>query len=92
MHPVLSGGRSPDEDRHAGQAYELTGPRLLTFAEAVEEIAKATGPSGAVGGLTTLEHRLLPAVVTPLIKLFTTLLGDGVGTRGDGRPPPPARV
>lgn len=30
-------------DRHAGQLYELTGPRLLTFAEAVAEIAKATG-------------------------------------------------
>ncbi len=27
--------------RHAGQLYELTGPRLLTFAEAVEEIARA---------------------------------------------------
>jgi len=31
------------EGRHAGQVYELTGPRLLTFAEAVQEIAKATG-------------------------------------------------
>jgi len=31
------------DDRHIGQLYELTGPRLLTFAEAVGEIAKATG-------------------------------------------------
>jgi uncharacterized protein YbjT (DUF2867 family) len=31
------------EDGHAGQLYELTGPRLLTFAEAVEEIARAVG-------------------------------------------------
>ena len=31
------------EDRHAGQLYEVTGPRLLTFAEAVAEIADATG-------------------------------------------------
>ncbi len=31
------------EDGHASQAYELTGPRLLTFAEAVDEIARATG-------------------------------------------------
>ncbi len=30
------------EDGHIGELYELTGPRLLTFAEAVEEIAKAT--------------------------------------------------
>lgn len=28
---------------HAGQLYELTGPRLMTFAEAVAEIARATG-------------------------------------------------
>jgi uncharacterized protein YbjT (DUF2867 family) len=31
------------EDGHAGEIYELTGPRLLTFEEAVGEIAKATG-------------------------------------------------
>ena len=31
------------EDGHVGELYELTGPRLLTFAEAIEEIAKATG-------------------------------------------------
>lgn len=31
------------EEGHAGQLYEVTGPRLLTFAEAVAEIAAATG-------------------------------------------------
>jgi len=31
------------EDGHVGRLYELTGPRLLTFAEAVHEIAEATG-------------------------------------------------
>jgi uncharacterized protein YbjT (DUF2867 family) len=31
------------DDRHIGEIYTLTGPRLLTFAEAVEEIARATG-------------------------------------------------
>lgn len=30
------------EDGHAGRLYELTGPRLLTFAEATAEIARAT--------------------------------------------------
>jgi uncharacterized protein YbjT (DUF2867 family) len=30
-------------DGHAGRVYELTGPRALTFAEAVEEIGRATG-------------------------------------------------
>jgi len=31
------------EDGHVGQLYEITGPRLLTFADAVAEIAQATG-------------------------------------------------
>ena len=29
-------------DGHSGEVYEVTGPRLLTFAEAVDEIARAT--------------------------------------------------
>ena len=29
------------DDRHIGELYELTGPRLLTFADAVAEISKA---------------------------------------------------
>ncbi|MCP9487824.1 MAG: hypothetical protein MSC30_18450, partial [Gaiellaceae bacterium MAG52_C11] len=31
------------DDRHTGELYELTGPRLLTFAEAVMEISRAVG-------------------------------------------------
>jgi uncharacterized protein YbjT (DUF2867 family) len=31
------------DDRHIGERYELTGPRLLTFAEAVVEISRAVG-------------------------------------------------
>jgi uncharacterized protein YbjT (DUF2867 family) len=31
------------DDRHVGEVYELTGPRLLTFSDAVGEIAQATG-------------------------------------------------
>ncbi|MGI8625291.1 MAG: hypothetical protein ACR2J5_01790 [Geodermatophilaceae bacterium] len=31
------------EDGHLGQVYELTGPRLLTFGQAVGEIAQASG-------------------------------------------------
>jgi uncharacterized protein YbjT (DUF2867 family) len=30
------------DDRHVGERYELTGPRLLTFAQAVDEISRAT--------------------------------------------------
>jgi uncharacterized protein YbjT (DUF2867 family) len=31
------------EEGHAGEIYELTGPRLLTFAEAIAEISQASG-------------------------------------------------
>src|SRR5215211_6171639 len=31
------------EDEHAGEIYELTGPRILTLEEALGEISKATG-------------------------------------------------
>ena len=31
------------DDRHVGELYELTGPRMLTFAEAVAEIGRASG-------------------------------------------------
>lgn len=31
------------DPRHAGQVYELSGPRALTFAQATQEIATATG-------------------------------------------------
>jgi uncharacterized protein YbjT (DUF2867 family) len=30
-------------DRHAGNVYEVTGPRLLTFADAAAEISRAAG-------------------------------------------------
>jgi uncharacterized protein YbjT (DUF2867 family) len=30
------------DDRHAGRVYELTGPRLLTFGDAIQEIARAS--------------------------------------------------
>lgn len=53
------------EDGHDGEVYELTGTRLLTFADAADEIAKATGR----------EIRYLP--VTP--DQFTTMLtGQGL--------------
>lgn len=31
------------DERHAGQIYELSGPRALTFEQATQEIARATG-------------------------------------------------
>ena len=44
------------DDKHNGQIYELTGPRLLTFKEVVTEIAKVTGRDIAFESLTTDEY------------------------------------
>ena len=74
------------EAGHSRQLYELTGPRALTFAEAVGEIASATGrtircvdvPHAAYRA--TLEQAQLPAETIDLVLyLFTTVL-DGRNT------------
>ncbi|MFC4303722.1 NAD(P)H-binding protein [Cohnella boryungensis] len=71
------------EEGHIGQIYELTGPRLLTFAEATEEIARASGREIAYAQITKeqfvsgLEQENLPPDFTNLlIELFTEVL-DG---------------
>ncbi|WP_067816342.1 NAD(P)H-binding protein [Actinomadura kijaniata] len=71
------------EDGHAGQVYEITGPRALTFAEAVDEIAKATGRPIAYVQVPVEEyadtlraHGLSEDIVAFLTYLFTTVL-DG---------------
>ncbi len=71
------------EDWHVGQLYELTGPRLLTFAEAVEEIAKAVGRDiryvqvSADQYASALEEAELPPEFVWLVNyLFSTVL-DG---------------
>lgn len=88
------------EPGHAGQIYELTGPRLLTFAEAVGEIAGATGRRLTYVEVTPQEFAAdltaqgVPAdVVEALTAVFTTVLDgrnsyltDGV-RRAIGRPP-----
>ncbi|HEY8479628.1 MAG TPA: NAD(P)H-binding protein [Spirillospora sp.] len=88
------------EDGHTGQVYELTGPRLLTFAEAVAAIADAAGRPLAYRRITAEEFTAgltaegLPADLADLLTyLFTTVLDgrnahvcDGV-RRVLGRPP-----
>jgi uncharacterized protein YbjT (DUF2867 family) len=71
------------EDGHVGQLYELTGPRLLTFAEAVEEIARATGREIRYVQVSTeqyfsaLAEQGIPDEFAWLLRyLFTTVL-DG---------------
>ena len=87
------------EDRHIGELYELTGPRLLTFAEAVEEIAKATGREIRYAPVPVDEFASAMAAQVPgeVIELLTYLftevldgrnahLADGV-QRALGREP-----
>jgi uncharacterized protein YbjT (DUF2867 family) len=71
------------EDGHVGQLYELTGPRLLTFAEAVEEIAQAAGWEIRYVPVSIEEHAAAAAeqgvpadVIDALTHLFTEVL-DG---------------
>jgi uncharacterized protein YbjT (DUF2867 family) len=71
------------EDGHVGQLYELTGPRLLRFDEAVEEIARAAGRPiryvpASIGEFTAgLAQEGVPDdVVSLLAYLFTEVL-DG---------------
>lgn len=70
-------------DGHAGRVYEVTGPRLLTFAEAAAEIAVATGRQIAYLPVTGeqfasgLAAQGVPAeFATQLTALFTEVL-DG---------------
>ncbi|MBB5913763.1 uncharacterized protein YbjT (DUF2867 family) [Nocardia transvalensis] len=79
------------EDRHTGEVYELTGPRALTFAEAVGAIAGATGRdisftpltrTDFVAALTTYE---VPAEEISLLDyLFGTVLDGRNSATADG--------
>lgn len=44
------------DNKHNGQTYELTGPRLLTFEQAVNEIASATGRNITFQKLSLAEY------------------------------------
>jgi uncharacterized protein YbjT (DUF2867 family) len=79
------------EDGHAGQVYELTGPRPLTFAEAVEVIAQASGRPVRFTGVTMAEFAAEMAVagvpddvVQLLSYLFTEVLDGRNAAVADG--------
>jgi uncharacterized protein YbjT (DUF2867 family) len=88
------------EPQHDGQLYELTGPRLLTMAEATAEIARATGRDIPYVQMTVADFTAAmtgqgvpPAYTALLVELFVTVLDgrsaylcDGV-QRALGRPP-----
>src|ERR671921_834763 len=74
------------EEGHAGQLYELTGPRSLTFAEAAAEIAEATGHEVRYVPVSLEEHAAEAAehgVPAEVVELLTYLFSGVV----DGRNP-----
>jgi uncharacterized protein YbjT (DUF2867 family) len=88
------------KDGHAGQVYEVTGPRLLTFADVAAELSAAIGAEVAYVPVTSEEYAAAaasfgvpPEEIEALTELFTHVLDghnayvtDGV-QRALGRPP-----
>ena len=72
------------EEGHAGQLYELSGSRSLTFAEAAAEIAEATGHEVRYVPVSLEEHAAEAAehgVPAQVVELLTYLFSEVV----DGR-------
>jgi uncharacterized protein YbjT (DUF2867 family) len=88
------------DNRHSGRLYELTGPRALTFAAAIEEIARATKRDIRYLTITPEAYRaaLIEAdvpgdVIELILYLFATVLdgrneavADGVQCALDRQP------
>lgn len=79
------------ERGHVGHLYELTGPRLLSFADAVAEIAKAAGRDIRYIKVSHDEftaamavHELPPEIAWLLNELFTEVLDGRNETLTDG--------
>ncbi|MFE7558162.1 NmrA family transcriptional regulator [Kitasatospora sp. NPDC057500] len=71
------------EDGHDGEVYELTGPRLLSFADAAAELSAATGREIRFTAVTVEEYRAVLATAGlpgEFADLFTTIL-DGRNAR-----------
>jgi uncharacterized protein YbjT (DUF2867 family) len=88
------------DDRHAGQLYELTGPRLLTFSDAIQEISRASrrpirfttitpeefAAALSSAGLQRDEVSLVSYLFSTVLDGRNSSLTDGV-ERALGRPP-----
>ncbi len=88
------------EEGHSGKLYEVTGPRLMTFSEAVQEIAAASGREIRYRQVESedytarlKEHQVPAATIELVTYLFTTVLdgrneslAEGV-QQALGRPP-----
>ena len=78
------------DDRHTGELYEVTGPRLMTFAEAVKEIADETGREVSYQSITleqfhtALTHASGPEMAELLTELCREVLDGRNESLGDG--------
>ena len=78
------------DDTHAGKTYELTGPRLLTFAEAASEIAQASGRAIQYVPVSAEEYRAVLRAHVPeefadfLTELFRDVLDGHNASLADG--------
>lgn len=78
------------DPRHAGQLYELTGPRLLTFAEAVATIGEASGRPVRYAPVSSEEYAAMMAPYLPpeqvafFVGLFREVLDGHNAHLGDG--------
>jgi uncharacterized protein YbjT (DUF2867 family) len=79
------------EDGHVGRLYELTGPRLLTFAEAIDEIAAASRrpvrfvPVSVEQFAAALGEQEVPADLVSLLSyLFSEVLDGRNAKLADG--------
>jgi uncharacterized protein YbjT (DUF2867 family) len=67
------------QDGHAGQVYEVTGPRLMTFEQAVHEIAVAAGRNIGFASVSIEEYSSIlrqQDVPPEFIGLLTYLFGE----------------
>jgi len=87
------------DERHAGQIYEVTGPRLLSFDEAAATIGKAAGRPVHYADITADEYRaaltehagpefagMLTDLMTEVLDGRNEWLGDGVQNALDREP------
>jgi uncharacterized protein YbjT (DUF2867 family) len=75
------------EDGHAGRRYELTGPRALSFAEALEVIGRASGRSVRFRGMAEDYLAVQTALGAPAEQAQQEVEAfAGLRELGDGRP------
>ncbi|MBN9380207.1 MAG: NAD(P)H-binding protein [Chitinophagaceae bacterium] len=79
------------EQGHDGQVYELTGPRLLTYAQVVGEIAQATGRDIRFIQVTPEEYaeelkaaQVPPEFIDLILHLFTEVMDGRNASLTDG--------